>query len=512
MPDDILEKTIKIISIKVQTSGIIPLSLRRKRIADEIKNSIAVPIKSEPLVPKGFWNGNAAKKSKIMPSCTMNDCAEVQIADREFTQSWFTAKKFLIDKTSPKNGKKQPTNKQWLRSKKIKETKDQVSSRKIRVHPTEEQRKILEKWFHTARWTYNKTVEAIATGTKIAKQTLRNACVNKIALVNEKWVTETPYDIRDEAMISVINAYKSNFAKKTGRPFTIKYKTRKASSDSIVIHKKHWRDGNIFYERTWGSAKLKSTEKLPTNLPCDSRLLRTRLGQYYICMPRPTSAQAINANANEVIALDPGIRTFCAGYDPSGSVWEFGKGDIGRIARLCSWIDKLQSKRTAPEVRHKQRYSYTRALLRMYDRIHNLVDELHKKLSLWLCRNYRTILLPSFETQQMVSSIDRKISNKSARMMMTMSHFRFRQRLINKAREYPGCSVIICNEAYTSKTCGECGVMHETLGGNKEFRCKSCGQRSDRDFNAARNILLRYLVTKKNGTTSVPHVESSLLA
>ena len=46
-----------------------------------------------------------------------------------------------------------------------------------------------------------------------------------------------------------------------------------------------------------------------------------------------------------MISLDPGVRTFMTGYDPSGVAVEWGKNDIGRIYRLSHACDKLQSKR-----------------------------------------------------------------------------------------------------------------------------------------------------------------------
>ena len=51
-----------------------------------------------------------------------------------------------------------------------------------------------------------------------------------------------------------------------------------------------------------------------------------------------------------------GVRTFMTGYDPAGKVWEWGKQDIGRIYRLCHSVDKLQSRWSDKNVRHKQRY------------------------------------------------------------------------------------------------------------------------------------------------------------
>ncbi len=85
----------------------------------------------------------------------------------------------------------------------------------------------------------------------------------------------------------------------------------------------------------------------------------------------------------------------------------------------------------------------------------------------------------------------RRLNNDTTRRMLTWSHYLFKQRLLNKAREYPWVRVHIVNEAYTSKTCTRCGVIHERLGGRKTFRCQSCGTVLDRDYNGARNIYLK---------------------
>ncbi len=53
--------------------------------------------------------------------------------------------------------------------------------------------------------------------------------------------------------------------------------------------------------------------------------------------------------------------------------------------------------------------------------------------------------------------------------------------------------VIDINEAYTSKTCTFGGHVHTKLGGSKVFHCPQCGSKHDRDWNGARNILLRAL-------------------
>ena len=120
----------------------------------------------------------------------------------------------------------------------------------------------------------------------------------------------------------------------------------------------------------------------------------------------------------------------------------------------------------------------------------------------WSVPTYSVILLPKFETSRMVrrrkdgKRVARKITKKTVRTMLTWSHYKFRQLLLHRAKRESDCTVIICDEAYTSKTCGACGKINDKLGGSKVFKCPQlgCDHVADRDFDAARKILIRYLV------------------
>lgn len=210
-------------------------------------------------------------------------------------------------------------------------------------------------------------------------------------------------------------------------------------------------------------------------------------------MPLEVRAENQGPIEKRVIALDPGVRTFMTGYDPHGVAFEFGRQDIGRIYRLCHAVDDLQSRWSQKGVDHHRRWRMRRAGARIRQKIRHLVDDLHCKLVKFLVRRYTIVLLPKFQTSQMLRKGQRRIRSKTARAMATWSHDRFQQRLLNKIREYPWCKVVIVNEAWTSKTCGRCGWIHQQLGGNKVFRCGRCHLECDRDLHAARNILLRFI-------------------
>jgi hypothetical protein len=120
---------------------------------------------------------------------------------------------------------------------------------------------------------------------------------------------------------------------------------KKDSTQSIVVLSKHYNKKKGEYSFL---AKMKSAELLPKVLEYDSRLIRTRLGEYYLCIPKSLEIRRDNQSPKfkkeeekrgiGVISLDPGVRTFQTCFDPSGFVMKWGSDDYSRIGRLCVLI------------------------------------------------------------------------------------------------------------------------------------------------------------------------------
>ncbi|CAG8815666.1 3226_t:CDS:2 [Gigaspora margarita] len=213
-----------------------------------------------------------------------------------------------------------------------------------------------------------------------------------------------------------------------------------------------------------------SSEKLPK---VNNTVIITldKLGRFYIYISVPLEDRENQTSCNgRIVSIDPGVRTFATCYDPRGRVVEWGSGDFGRIFRLCKQCDKFKSDlATKKGGRYKRtRYFLRKNMYRILLKIRNLTKEIHHKLAKWLLDHYETILLPEFRTSNMVKRKNRKIRSKTARAMLTWG------------------------EEYTSKTCGNCGFINN-IKGAKRFSCSSCKISIDRDFNGARNILLKYL-------------------
>jgi putative transposase len=216
-----------------------------------------------------------------------------------------------------------------------------------------------------------------------------------------------------------------------------------------------------------------------------------------------TSGNVNTAHTKEgrmrLISIDPGMRTFGTCYDPDGVVTEWAEGSkhLVLLFRLNRKAGRIETRATKINGRKKRRLVAVASRIRK--RSIDLVNELHRKFAIWLCQNHDVVLLPKFDTRSIVRKRSektgkwtRKIGKKTAGAAMRLAHYRFRNFLLHKANEF-GTKIEICDEQYTSKTCGACGVLNETLGSAKTFSCKKCGYIADRDHNAARNILLRYL-------------------
>lgn len=120
------------------------------------------------------------------------------------------------------------------------------------------------------------------------------------------------------------------------------------------------------------------------------------------------------------IALDPGVRTFLTGYDPSGAVIEIGKGATKRLERLNNYLNGIDTKMSKAKS-CRQRVRLRKASLRLRARIRNLTSELHHLTAAYLVRNYKVILLPEFKVSQMIQK--KVFSFSISRAAKSITHF-----------------------------------------------------------------------------------------
>lgn len=523
MPELVAKSKEEILNVKSMNS--------KKRTLDTMSSTtLDQGLTSKDTACKPFWNESCVGWSKKLWSSIKTGLQELPLTSWSTSslklarRSWFTVRMVAQMMTSQtisspllptllpaitdvalQKIEKGETKKSQPEPKKQKKSYEHpIRAKKIRIYPTNEQRTKLNVYFGSVRFCYNKLVGKYKTVGRggVTLATLR--AVVKESETENAWLKEIPCEIKDVAVRDFDKARKAHFSrlkklrerdKNATLNAKFKFRTKRDPQQSIEVRARDMMRKNGHFSCI-NLRELRTSERLPENVEHSVRFIRDRLGHYFLVIPvqvmKKSENQTISSTKREsIVSLDPGVRTFQTTYDVSGVATEWGKGDMCNLFRLCRVADKLQS--IWKKKKGSRRRSTKKAWFRVIDRIKNKVKEIHFKMAKWLCEEYTVILIPKFDTSRMVRRSKRKITSNTARNMLTWSHYLFQQRLKNKAELYPWVKVVVCNEAYTSKTCGQCGVVHSTLGGNKTFRCKECGYESDRDINAARNILLRYL-------------------
>ena len=293
------------------------------------------------------------------------------------------------------------------------------------------------------------------------------------------WTKEVPFQIKGIAIKEATAA----FWVAKGRP---KFRTRKKPLQSCFIPKTSISSIGI-YPRISGKGLI-FKENLPDSL-CDSRLI-WRNGNWFLGACHKETISRSENQASDIVALDPGVRTFISFYSPSYS------GNIGidiseKIFNYFYSLDNLYSK-IAKSKNAKKKRSYRKAAMRTRERINNLITDLHYRTANFLCDNFKIIILPIFKTKDMAGKLKRKIKSKTVRAMLGLSFYKFRQRLewvaLKKNR-----TIVLNTEEYTSKTHPQTGVINKQLGSAKTIKLLD-GSRANRDTIGAFNFLVKTLV------------------
>lgn len=188
---------------------------------------------------------------------------------------------------------------------------------------------------------------------------------------------------------------------------------------------------------------------------------------------------------NQWIALDPGVRTFLTGIS-SNSVIKIGDNLSPGIMKNLKQIDNAS---TLPISDIKRR----KLLNRLRNKIKNRVEDMHWKTANYLVKNYETILIGDMSAKSVICGKGKGLHSSVKRTLMTLSLYKFHQRLQYKALQYHS-KVIVVNEAYTSKVCSCCGHLNPNLGSNRIFHCDECHFTCDRDIDGARCIAIKGLI------------------
>lgn len=372
------------------------------------------------------------------------------------------------------------------------------------------QKKVLTRYYHHYRYTYNKCIGIINdrlkpvhdfswvselgeieqrgyTSNNYTNYELRNMVVPESCNPFSEWVLNTPFQVRAYAVFEANDNYKkclSNHKKGNIKSFYLGFKKRdKRWTINIPknnIYKKDDKTFSFYVE----NGDMKTTEKI-IDINHDCKIHFDGI-YYYIIVPYKKEIKPEKPK-NNWCSIDPGSRKFCSIYTPDDQSNIFvgekaSKKLHGLLLHLDNIISKLDKKPNR-DLRRKKIY--------LMNKIKNLQQELHRKLSYFLCENYKNILIPKLtKNNDIVSKKNRKIKTKTVRMMTVLGHCKFVDMLKTKANNYTDVNVEIVTEEYTSQTCLDCKTRTKTS--NETFKCSNCGFVLDRDVMGSINVFLKH--------------------
>jgi putative transposase len=255
---------------------------------------------------------------------------------------------------------------------------------------------MFNEWNDHHRYTYNTSIFRLNTDINIPnKLKLRNELVAAENLKNKQWLLKTPKEIRARAVFEahtrVITGIKQ-IKNKTIKFFKMSFKDKKFQKENgwcIDIPKQSIKKINnntlVLYQRITKNSQIHLTEQFSGEIENDCKL------QFDGIDLIPFKVTKTNIpDRNRMISLDPGVRTFLSGVDTDKRV-EIGDKANEKMYPLLKKLDRYIGR--AKTTTKKCQTKFKKRIKQLRKRIKNLQQELHKKASSWLCKNYSNIMI-----------------------------------------------------------------------------------------------------------------------
>lgn len=370
---------------------------------------------------------------------------------------------------------------------------------------------IYTEWYKKNNYIYNRIND------RFSLLSLRNEIIPESVNQNKRWITKTPFQIREkavfEAKTNIDIALKNFWNGNTSIP-SLNYRTKKKKSWSIGLRLISL---NIINSKTiiicpdfTNKKEIQLVEPIK-NEYCNGNRLKHDYKiiydgkNYYLSIPREI---IIEENYNQEFSncsIDPGVNKFLTIYNPEKDEYiKIGDKDCNILYNKMLILDDLISRKEMKQEENKEEFFYnrierdrlTRHIKKLRIRISNLQKELHKKVSNYLCCNFKSITIPKLnKNNELVENKNnkRKIRTSVVRKMLIFAHNKFIEMLKTKANQKK-CYVDIQTEEYTSQVCIKCKKLTKTS--LETYICKHCKNKIDRDIQGSRNIFVKDCLEK----------------
>lgn len=364
---------------------------------------------------------------------------------------------------------------------------------KFPIYPTAEQQELINQTFGCCRYVWNKALESTVheykqylVMSKVAYQSkLIKPDVSGYGFVNRlpdmrrdpdtPWLSSVSSVALQQTMLHLGGAFTRFFKEKKGYP---KFK-RKHGKQSFSLTKTAFtlEPSGLFIAKCKIPIKVVFSRKLPSE-PSSLTISRTATGKYYvsfICEYHP-----IKTSGHGRIGIDLGIKDFAT--LSTGQKFANPKCYLKAQRKLKRAQQALSRKKKGSSNRHKARFK----VAKIHERVSNTRSDFQHKLSRQLVNDNQVIAVEKLMVANMVKN------RKLAKHISDVSWASFSNMLNYKAVESQHATVFYVSTWFPSSHL--CSATHKRLNrkltlAERAWDCPYCGQRHDRDVNAAINIL-----------------------
>lgn len=354
-----------------------------------------------------------------------------------------------------------------------------------------------------ARFAYNwglaQCEEAYHTTKKFLTSKELHRRLNALKATDYPWMYDVSKCAAQEALRDLEQAYKNAFRrcklKKEGKfkgkvGFPVYKKRSKAIGSFTLTGSIHVFEQAIQLPRL-GTLRLKEKDYLPQGVHVMSACVSEHAGRWYVSVQvKEEQPKKVNTARTE-IGVDLGIKTLATLSD--GTTFENPRALKHHLKRLR----RAEREKSRRKKGGKKRVKSRQKIARLHARIAHIRENATHQLTNYLCKNHALVAIERLAPSNM-------LKNRKLAQAVADSNFGAIKRQLLYKSEREQCHLVPRDRWYpSSKTCSSCGAIRDELPlSERTFVCFECGYATERDYNAAKNILLEAQRTTVSSTGS----------
>lgn len=359
---------------------------------------------------------------------------------------------------------------------------------KVRIYPTKAQQVHLAQAFGCVRWVWNQSLATMTatyqeTGKGVTAMTMKKSI--PLWKAEYKWLSECYSQCLQQSVLNLGVAFGNFF---DGRAMYPTFKTRHGKqSIQYPQNVKVLSDGEMKFPGKLGVVKAKvhrdingKVKTVTVSKNPDGRYFASMLVDDGVECPSPGSeGDAIaQARATSAIGIDLGLTDFAV--TSNGSKYQHPRATKKHEKNLARKQKKLARKKEKTSNKRRQAQL---AVAKVHSKIKRVREDFLHKLSRQVVDENQVIVVEKLAVRNMIKnhSLAKAIADAGWGMFCTM--LKYKAERVGKV--YLEIGRFFASTHLCSNTLNPLPKMDLSV---REFDCPHCGQRHDRDINAATNI------------------------